>query len=142
MLHTADQHEFWDKSAEIAIEALAVGAVSLDDLRASLAERARMRPLIGELAVKRRKLSIAQVFRVLEHQASNGGMFGGLAVELGFMSEADLGELLYIQATYTPSLIDILLTNSCLTISQAEHLRNQIRVNSLDRSFNSMLAST
>jgi hypothetical protein len=67
------------------------------------------RPPIGELALKRGKLAMHQVFEILAIQTDRPKPFGRIAVEMNYLTETELAELLMLQADSTPQLSEILL---------------------------------
>jgi len=73
----------WEEPLEFAITALAVGLVSFEEVQAAAVARRQARPLIGELAIKHRRLTIHQVFQILGEQATTGEPFGEAAVRMG-----------------------------------------------------------
>src|SRR4051812_44381988 len=105
----------WEEPLEFAITALALGFVTVEDLRAAAVARRQARPLVGQLAVKNRQLSIHQVFQILGEQATTGEPFGEVAVRMGLMDAKGLNELLVLQAGRTPQLSEVLVDQSVLT---------------------------
>jgi len=118
---------FVDEALETALAALAEGMATVDELRRAAYARRQARPVIGKLALTERKLRMPEVFRILGQQAITGEMFGDLAVRMGLLDEAGLNDLLRLQATLTPALSDVLVTQGILTSAQAEALRNNVR---------------
>jgi hypothetical protein len=117
-----------DELLDTALIILAKGWATIEQLSEAAQWRRSQRPKIGELAVCEGRMTVAQVFRVLEHEAVHGGPFGEIAVERGLLSETDLYELLQIQATRTPKLTAILLAKGVLTEQQIEIVKQQILV--------------
>jgi hypothetical protein len=116
-----------EESLDTALIVLGNGWATVAQLSEAAQLRRSSRPKIGELAIHEGRMTIAQVFRVLEHEAVNGGLFGENAVEKGLLNEADLYELLRIQAAKTPELTAILLTQGVLTEQQVEAVKQQIK---------------
>lgn len=117
-----------DELLDTALIILARGWATIEQLSGAARLRRSQRPKIGELAVCEGRMTVSQVFRVLEHEAVHGGPFGEIAVERGLLSQTDLYELLQIQATKTPKLTSILLSMGVLTEQQIEIVEQQILV--------------
>jgi hypothetical protein len=117
-----------DEPLNTALIILANGWATVEQLSEAARLRRSHRPKIGELAVCEGRMTVAQVFRVLEHEAVSGGPFGEIAVENGLLDLADLYELLQIQAAKTPKLTAILLAQGVLTEQQIEIVKQQILV--------------
>ncbi len=98
-----------DEVLNTALSALDAGLVTTEQVRRANAWRRKMHPQLGKLAMAEGKLSVAQVFDILGHQAVDGGLFGRIAVSQGFLTEKDLFELLQIQTRLTPSMADALV---------------------------------
>lgn len=116
----------WNEPLEVVLLALENGWATVDQLRGAIAICRSRRPRIGELAVREGKLTVSQVFRVLEYEATFGGMFGENAVKLGYLSPADLHVLLQEQATNTPKLWDVLRETGVLTEAQMVMLKANV----------------
>jgi hypothetical protein len=116
----------WNDALEVVLLALENGWATVQQLRGAIAVCRSRRPRIGELAVHEGKLSVSQVFRILEHEATSGGMFGENAVKLGYMSAADLYKLLQEQAAATPKIWEVLQENGVLTKHQVAVLRDSV----------------
>ncbi len=116
----------WDEPLDTALIVLANGWASVGQLSEAVQLCRSQRPKIGEIAVREGRMTVAQVFRILEYEAVHGGLFGEIAVERGLLSEADLYELLQIQAIKTPKLAAILLANGVLTGKQVETVKQKI----------------
>ncbi|HEX7897650.1 MAG TPA: hypothetical protein VF950_07805 [Planctomycetota bacterium] len=120
---------------QIALEA---GFINPDQLDACLALQARDPKPLGELLVQGGYLTEEQFAEVRRAQASRferleadparGGLFGQLAVRLGFLSAADLHRTLREQAGSSLQLGQLLLKKKRLTSEQfLEILRRQNR---------------
>ncbi len=78
------------------------------------------RPQIGRLALEQEKLTVPQVFQVLNAQSDlPDEMFGDLAIECGMMTEADLNALLALQAERTKPMSEILIELGYVTAERA-----------------------
>lgn len=117
----------WDEPLATALAVLGQGLGTIEQVTSAAQRRRGARPLIGMLALQQRKLTMVQVFRVLEVQAETGELFGLIAIKLGYLSDADLTDLLHQQAKLTPSLADTLASSRVLTLEQAALLRGQIQ---------------
>ena len=88
---------------------LAKGIVKEDLIYAALnIQKEKTRP-IGQIALKERRLSVKEVFRILDAQVDDNRFFGEIAVDFGYMSLADVNDLLFIQTNEKPSIGEILL---------------------------------
>lgn len=117
----------WDEPLEVALEALSTGMVTLAELRAAASVRRKQRPVIGKLALESRRLNVSQVFRVLERQCVTGELFGEAALQLNYLEESELHELLRLQMEQTQSLSEVLLREKVLSDEQVEFLHRRIR---------------
>ncbi len=118
--------EHWEEPLEIALAVLASGLATVEDLQAAACARRQARPVIGQLAMKTRRLSIAQVFRILGEQAITGERFGEAALRLGDLDTKQLYELLRLQADLTPPLSEVLVGQGVLTEQDAKALKYQV----------------
>jgi hypothetical protein len=84
---------------------LATAEQVLDAMEAIAAER----PPIGRVAVEACMLSMRDVFRTLNAQATSGLRFGEQAMALGLIDAAGLLSLLSSQHARTPDLIEMLV---------------------------------
>jgi len=113
---------------EVLATALAVldaGWATTDQLRAADAWRRKTHPQLGKLAMTQGKLRVSEVFDVLSHQATDGGLFGQIAIEKGLMDKGDLYELLELQAKLTPTLTDALVMLGIISPDQAAEITGQ-----------------
>jgi hypothetical protein len=117
----------WEEPLEFAITALAVGMVSVEEVQAAAVARRQARPLIGELAIKHRQLTIHQVFQILGEQATTGEPFGEAAVRMRLLDAKGLNELLGLQTSVTPQLSEVLVEQGVLTPDDVADLRRQVR---------------
>jgi hypothetical protein len=117
---------YWDEPLETALGVLAEGIASIEQMEAAVIERRQRRPAIGQIAIKHRKLTMAQVFRILEHQAATGKRFGEIALELGFLKADDLYELLQLQGRMTPSLAEVLVDTAVVSRDQLADVQTRI----------------
>jgi hypothetical protein len=95
------------------------GLVGLSDLLEAVKLQQLRRTPLGQLALRARKMSMAQVLAVLRVQADTTKSFGSIAMEMGFLAEQDLALLLMRQTDQTPRTCDILvemgkITRECL----------------------------
>lgn len=82
---------------------------ALDALNRHLAER----PLLSRLAIETGRISVERAFKILE-TLKEGDQFAAKAVELGDLTEVDLGQLLLLQERRTPPLHEWLVTSGVL----------------------------
>jgi len=82
------------------------------------------RPPIGELALKRGKLAMHQVFEILAIQTERPKPFGRIAVEMNYLTETDLAELLMMQADSTPKLSEILVEMGMISRERLSQARD------------------
>lgn len=108
-----------EELCETAMAVIEAGWGTTDDVRRGNAWRMSHRPQLGKLALMSGSLTVQQVFEVLRRQALVGGLFGELAVELGYLERGTLYELLEQQARLTPTLSDALLNLTIITPEQA-----------------------
>ena len=80
---------------------------------------------IGQLALKERKLTVKQVFHILNVQIDNKKLFGAIAVELGYITPEDVETLLTIQQDKRPRLGDILVEMKKINDSAKEILHSE-----------------
>jgi hypothetical protein len=121
----------WNEALEVVLLALENGWATVQQLRGAIAVCRSRRPRIGELAVHEGKLTVSQVFRILEYEATNGGMFGENAVKLEYLSASDLYQLLQEQAAATPKVWEVLLENGVLTQHQFAVLKDTVATSGL-----------
>jgi hypothetical protein len=72
--------------------------------------------LLGQIAIREQYMSVRQVMDVLRSQAGTALPFGAVAVQLGYLDEPDVGELLALQASTRPKLADILIEHGKLSV--------------------------
>lgn len=122
-----NDHSLTDEVVETLLAALDAGWATTDQVRQAYAWRRRSRPQIGKLALAKGKLTMAQVFDVIGRQALEGGLFGQVALQMGFIDKSALYELLDLQADLAPSMADALIAVDVLTPTQASVLVDQAR---------------
>jgi hypothetical protein len=131
---------FGDEPVETALAVLSAGWASLEDLVDSVAARRNQRPTIGQLLLISHKLNVHQVFHILEEQATTSKLLGEIAVETGFVTEADVNEVLQQQVSLCPPLLQVLVSRDVLTPDQAESIRQATQAR-LRQSSEELLAS-
>ena len=114
-----------DEGFETAMAVVEAEFASLDQLRRANAWRHKHRPQIGKLAMTLGKLTMAQVFDILGQQAVSGELFGKTAVQMGYLDESDLYELLQKQTDFTPTLADSLVALNVITPEQGTFILKQ-----------------
>lgn len=113
-------------SLETALFVLEQGWANIDEIRHANKWRLAQSPRIGKLAHNIGKLTIAEVLKVLEQQRIRGKLFGETVVELGYMNSNEVHDLLSIQASFTPCLLDALVELLVITPAQAELVSESI----------------
>lgn len=109
---------------QLGIYLVRQGAISADALVTALEHWITCRPPIGQLAIESHKLSMKQVFEILQVQADSSEPFGRIAVNLQFLSKDDVEELLQLQRERTPTLAQTLVDSGIL---DEEELATQVR---------------
>lgn len=112
-----------DEPVETAIAAISAGWATPQEVAVAVEARRTQRPMIGQLLLKHRKLSVHQVFEVLAEEANSTQLFGQIAVEKGFTTEAIVGEMVYLQHFMSLPLWQVLVLRGVITAAQAETIR-------------------
>jgi hypothetical protein len=108
------------------------GVIRPDQLVDALLLQNERRPKIGELACKFRKLTVKQVFSVLQAQVDDQTPFGEMAVRMGFLTKRKVSYLLRKQREMTPSLSDCLLEIGAIDQPSVDRELTKFRRGSLD----------
>jgi hypothetical protein len=82
---------------------------------------------IGRLALRKRSLTIAQIFRVIEAQSNDDRPFGEIAVALGFLTRQRLRSLLEQQHKNRPTLQSLALEKGFVTERELVEARRAMR---------------
>jgi hypothetical protein len=86
------------------------GVINTDQFYQALKAQLASRPQLGTLAVKRRLLTMGQVFEVLEAQSDRPlERFGDLAVEMGFITSDNVALLLREQSDLTKPFAELFI---------------------------------
>ncbi len=101
----------------------ASGKLQLDDAHRAHLEEVCFRPRVGELALKKRVLAVDQIAQVLAAQAGTTRRFGELAVDLGFLKEGDVVQLLEQQRLYRPPLSWAIVESGLMSAEKLWHER-------------------
>ena len=97
------------------------GVITCDEFFEALKLQLKSRPQLGALAIERRKLNVRQVFSVLRCQCdSPDDMFGELAVRNGYLTEAELTELLHEQSVRVRPFSEIVIEAGILSPAVVE----------------------
>lgn len=105
------------------------GLISSEQLAHALRVQLSRRPLLGELALKTKLLSVRDVMKILAAQADQPvSQFGQLASELGIATNESIALLLMEQSRMTPDFGDILVELGYLTPYTLEKAREDYRV--------------
>lgn len=116
-----------DDSLLTAVAALSMGLLTLESLEAAIPAWRRRRTPIGQVLLQQRKLTMSQVFAVLQEQATSERLFGEIAIDRGFVRKRDVQEALESQVDDGPCLLDALVEDGHLTREQAARVRNRAR---------------
>lgn len=86
----------------------------------------QQRPRIGQLALREQLLSVGEVCDVLERQVQSRLPFGAIAVDLGYLTEGELGGLLQLQQKTGPRGAEVLrsrglLDDKCMLQLEAQY---------------------
>jgi len=113
------------------ISLVRAGVISSETFVSAVDRQLARRPLIGELAIRSRRLSMKQLFRICSLQATSNECFGRIAVKLGLLTKTEIAELLAEQLAQTQPLSEVLLEMNALdaeTLTQAQQaFRAEIR---------------
>lgn len=96
------------------------GLVSVDQMLIAVRRQQLGRVPIGRLAIEEGKMTMAQVFTVIEEQADDPKSFGQLAIEMNFLGEQELGHLLLLQNNREQPLVEILVEMGCIARERIE----------------------
>jgi hypothetical protein len=113
------------------------GLITADEFVDATERQAESRPTLGELALRNRKLSMQQVFAVLAAQVDSPKPFGRLAVEMGFLSDAERLSLLGKQVDLCPAFADVLVDQHVLDPDTVRRELQMYRNQVLEASMNS-----
>jgi hypothetical protein len=116
-----------DEPVETALAVLSAGWASLEQIADAVAARRTQRPLIGQLMLTHRMMTVHQVFAVLAEEATSHMLFGQLANEMGFVSAENVDKVLFHQTTMCPPLRQVLLSRGVVTPAQAESIQATTR---------------
>lgn len=89
------------------------GLLSTQAFYKALKLQMRSRPPLGTMAIQTRKLTVKQMFVILQEQCDTPNqMFGEIAVRLGYLTNDDLNLLLEEQSRHMAGLRDILVEHN------------------------------
>jgi len=92
------------------------GLLSTDAFYKALKLQLSSRPQLGTLAIKTRRLTVKQMFVILQEQCDTPQeMFGEIAIRLGYLTNEDLNLLLDEQSRHMASLHDVLVEHGFLS---------------------------
>ncbi|MCU0703342.1 MAG: Hpt domain-containing protein, partial [Fimbriiglobus sp.] len=95
------------------------GVLSAERALDALLQHRNARPLIGGLAVQCGKITVEQLFETLAG-TEGGRTFGQVAVSLGYLSQADVAQLLLLQERQTPPLHEVLVSAGLISREQMD----------------------
>jgi hypothetical protein len=116
-----------DEPVETALAVLSARWATIEEITDAVAARRSVRPTIGQLLLLQHKLNVHQVFQILGEQATSAKLFGQIAIEMGFIKEADVNEILQLQSSLCPPLWQVLESRGVLTHVQAESIQKTTR---------------
>lgn len=91
------------------------GLLSTQAFYKALKLQMKSRPQLGTLAIQTRRLTVKQMFVILQEQCDTPQqMFGEIAVRLGYLTSEDLNQLLEEQSQHMASLRDVLVEHGFL----------------------------
>ncbi len=93
------------------------GVVTESQVVEALDNQRRMTPPIGLVAREAAKLTVSQVYKVMNGQEETGERFLDTAVELGFLDEKDIRPLLRRQLEGRPQTGEILIEMGLITMA-------------------------
>ena len=97
--------------------------ISSEHVVQALAIQRERRESFGRICLNLGKLTVAQVFEILNLQAlAPHEMFGELCVELGFLSPDEVGHVLQVQQETRPPLGEILVEIGALDADRLDEL--------------------
>lgn len=91
------------------------GTLSAEAFADAVSAHFESRPALGKMAMSAGKLSMSQVFEVLQEQAISGDSFGSIAVRKKFITKTQINRLLIAQAEQATPLREILIERGQLT---------------------------
>lgn len=104
------------------------GVLSCEDFYEALKLQLRSRPQLGALAIELRKLTARDVFAVLRRQChAPEDRFGDLAVEMGYLTPDDLGQLVHEQSLRVKPFQEILVEGGFLPAEVVERHAREYR---------------
>lgn len=104
------------------------GIISSDQFAEAVSIQLSRQCPLGAIATRKSLLTVKQSFQVLAENATNPEQcFGQTAIELGFLTEAEVAMLLFEQARLTPSINDILVEQGFLSRAELAKELYQLR---------------
>lgn len=92
------------------------GIITGEQLAQALKLQLANRPLLGNLAMREGKITANQFMKIIMAQAnSQSRSFGSIAVELGFLTQNDVADLLILQSGSVPPLSTFLVEMGVIT---------------------------
>jgi hypothetical protein len=116
-----------DEPVETALAVLSAGWATNEEIVEAVAARRTLRPTIGQLLLIHHKLNVHQVFQILGEQATSSKLFGQIAIDMGFIKESDVNEILQLQSSLCPPLWQVLESRGVITPAQAESIQSMTR---------------
>ncbi len=119
------------------------GVITSTQFIEALERQILSRPQLGALALEQGKLSVKEIFQVLQAQADDPRkLFGEIAVKAGMLSEDDLESLLYRQSIRTLPMSKIIVELGFVTADVAEECLVEYRstTSSVEESLGALVA--
>ncbi len=82
-------------------------------------------PRVGHIALWSGRLRMSQIWQILEHQADKGGLFGDIAIELGFFDKAARDEIIIEQLERRPRVEELLVERGYVSAEAMRVARQQ-----------------
>ena len=96
------------------------GLITEDQLYEALNQQASETPPIGKIALHSHVLTMKEVMTILESQLEKPRLFGELAIDLGYLDDSAIADLLARQRAVRPSLESILTGAGIMDLESLE----------------------
>ena len=80
---------------------------------------------IGQIALKEKALTVSQVYSILLAQMDSQKLFGETALDMGYLTETDIEELLAIQRNRLPRIEEILVKMNIIDHEKCSIIMNK-----------------
>ncbi len=116
---------------QVLVQLVNCGKLSASDFVDVCATQLQRQEPIGRIALRRRVLTVGQVFRIVEMQTVDHRPFGELAISLGFLSRQSLQSLLLEQLQNRPSLQTIAMELGLVNEDDLSSAHREVSLNRL-----------